>query len=645
MKKHHLWFVGLALTLIGVGPCNIEKVRHRPEHPKWKHSANEVKPVSISSTTNRMDYVGNGAVDTYAYSFRIFDDSHLQVTVRSTDDEETTLVLDTDYTVTGVGSGSGGNVVLVDADQAWLDSDGDLLTDYVLTIRRVVPLTQTTDIRNQGEFFPETHEDAFDMQCMQNQQQQDQLDRSVRLPVTVDPDDVSGELPLPSAGLGLCWNAEEDGLTNCSELGGVGVSPYMETVLDDTSASAARSTLDAARLTSSLTAETSPAIDDYLHMVDTSESSAENKMTFENFFKVINLLTADTDPAVGDTVPTYDISASGPKYALVGALLAKGGGAGRSVNLCIGQGSDSSQVKITSCTGSALSSTNPAYVVLPSSSTVGQLSVFSVTSDVTLDLTGAHTGLDGFGNFTGVLWRIMAVNDTAAIKWMAIRRSGQSTILNTNTSATASNITTQQKGLVNSALNSGTWPMAQVGWLIADFTDASDEWALQNTVGTIGVGTVAPRITSQVVVNTPGAGAAGHGSDATNGDCTRRWTNAKVNTGTAILYADSSTLGGKFTANEAGIYQVSYRDYKSSGSACFGISVNASSGGTAIDSITASGIHSRICTPGSAAGAYATATIALAYGDVVRAQDDSTFDTATALGAEFNIALVRAEGD
>lgn len=152
--------------------------------------------MTIPSTTNRNDYTGNGATDTYAYSFKIFSDTSLLVTQRDTSNEESTLTLGVDYTVTGVGETSGGDVVL---------SAGNLTTNYLLTIRRVRPLTQNSDLRNQGEFFPETYEDALDILTMNDQQQQDEIDRSFILPETVI--GVSTELPVPVAGQLFRWDS------------------------------------------------------------------------------------------------------------------------------------------------------------------------------------------------------------------------------------------------------------------------------------------------------------------------------------------------------------------------------------------------------------------------------------------------------
>jgi hypothetical protein len=168
--------------------------------------------MSLSSLTNKNTYTGNGAVDTYAYSFKIFDDDELIVTVRNTDDEETVLVKTTDYTVTGVAVTAGGDVVLVNAAQAWLDAGGDLLSGYILTIRRKLALTQTTDLRNQGTYYPEDIENQFDKNVMVDQQQQEELDRSVKLPNTVLAADFDVDLPADIVGAaGKCPTTDATG--------------------------------------------------------------------------------------------------------------------------------------------------------------------------------------------------------------------------------------------------------------------------------------------------------------------------------------------------------------------------------------------------------------------------------------------------
>lgn len=179
--------------------------------------------MSLSSSNNRNDYVGNGAASSYDYTYRIISDSDLKVTVRDTDGVESTLTLTTDYTVSGAGDENGGSISLVDSSQTWLTEDGNLKDSYAITIRRKRPLTQTTDIRNQGSFFPETHEDAFDHFVMIDQQQQDDIDRSVKLPETVSDSGFDPSLPsdiADSAGKVLIVNTDGDGfsLSDVSEL-------------------------------------------------------------------------------------------------------------------------------------------------------------------------------------------------------------------------------------------------------------------------------------------------------------------------------------------------------------------------------------------------------------------------------------------
>jgi hypothetical protein len=170
--------------------------------------------MTIASTTNRNNYVGNGSTATYAYNYKITADTDLLVTVRSILGVETTLTRTTHYTVTGVGNVGGGNIVLVNEAFSWIDGSGFLATAVAMSIRRVRPRKQLTDIRNQGSFYPETHEDALDNLCMIDQQQQDEIDRSFKLPETVDPATFDTTMPatLPdNPGSVVIVNATGDG--------------------------------------------------------------------------------------------------------------------------------------------------------------------------------------------------------------------------------------------------------------------------------------------------------------------------------------------------------------------------------------------------------------------------------------------------
>jgi hypothetical protein len=71
-----------------------------------------------------------------------------------------TLTLNSDYTVQGAGNEAGGSVTMA----------APLAVGKTLTITRIVDILQLTDLRNQGKFFAEVHEDAFDKFVMIMQQ-------------------------------------------------------------------------------------------------------------------------------------------------------------------------------------------------------------------------------------------------------------------------------------------------------------------------------------------------------------------------------------------------------------------------------------------------------------------------------------------
>lgn len=273
--------------------------------------------MTVATETNRNDYVGNGAADTYGYTFRVLDDDDLLVQVEDTDGDITTLVKATDYTVTGVGVYAGGNVVLVDNDQAWLDAGGDLLTDYRISIRRRMDLLQPTDLRNRGSFYPETHETLFDRLVMYDQQQQDELDRALKFPQT-DGTGLTVELPAASV-RALKFMAFDASGNVIASSGGISsaipVSAFMETVLDDASGSAVLTTVR-----NNLADETAPAADDELFLRDTS-AGAVDRITLANFFKAVNALTEETDPAVADMISLYDASAAAARRMTPGNFL------------------------------------------------------------------------------------------------------------------------------------------------------------------------------------------------------------------------------------------------------------------------------------------------------------------------------------
>lgn len=129
----------------------------------------------------------------------------------------------------------------------------------------------------------------------------------------------------------------------------------------------------------------------------------------------------------------------------------------------------------------------------------------------------------------------------------------------------------------------------------------------------------------------------GHGSGST---CIRRFTTTLTNTGAAITYADSASLGATFTINQPGYYEVFYIDALSSGLAYHGISVNSAELTTAVVSITAATRFGITSSPAAGTGGAVTRVLKLAAGDVVRPHTAGTQDNTNAALSAFSIRRI-----
>lgn len=133
--------------------------------------------VNVDDTIERNTVAGVGP---YPFSFRIFGETDLAVTACSAASPSvpTLLTYLTHYTVTGANDADGGEVTLTAPVAA-------TYAGYTLDIRSNTPHDQPTNIRNQGRFLPEIHEDALDHLERQMQDAFRQLRACVRYPDNV----------------------------------------------------------------------------------------------------------------------------------------------------------------------------------------------------------------------------------------------------------------------------------------------------------------------------------------------------------------------------------------------------------------------------------------------------------------------------
>ena len=130
--------------------------------------------MTVSSTTSKVSFSGNGSTTAFAVSFYFLANSDLKVTLRKADGTEVVKTLTTDYTVTGAGNTAGGTVTMGTAP-----ASGE-----TLVITRNVSLTQPIDYQPNDLFPANTHEQALDRLTMITQQINETLARAIKVSTT-----------------------------------------------------------------------------------------------------------------------------------------------------------------------------------------------------------------------------------------------------------------------------------------------------------------------------------------------------------------------------------------------------------------------------------------------------------------------------
>ena len=159
--------------------------------------------MTISSTTVRTLYAGDGSTATFSSVFKFWASSDPRVVLVSSSGGETVWTEGTEYSVTG-GGGETGNIV----------ASSSLAPSAVnsLLVKSNVPDTQETDLTVGGAFATQDVEDELDRMVRRVQQQSERINRSLVLAEASTFSDL--EIPTPTADLVLGWNSAGTALTN-----------------------------------------------------------------------------------------------------------------------------------------------------------------------------------------------------------------------------------------------------------------------------------------------------------------------------------------------------------------------------------------------------------------------------------------------
>lgn len=142
-------------------------------------------------------YTSTGLTDTYTYTFEIPTENDIDVYL-----DGTLQTLTTHYTVTGAGSDSGGNVVFVSTPAA----------DVVITFKRSVSETRTSDFQQSGDFKASVINDELDRLTMRDAELSETFDRVPKFSETSTTTNIT--FPEPSANKAVVWNAGGTDLEN-----------------------------------------------------------------------------------------------------------------------------------------------------------------------------------------------------------------------------------------------------------------------------------------------------------------------------------------------------------------------------------------------------------------------------------------------
>jgi len=158
--------------------------------------------MTISTTISKVVLPGTGAQTSFAYPFLIPALGDEQV-IYTDGNGNSTILTESQYTITGIGSSTGGTVT-------YTISGAAIAIGTSLTIARNVPYVQSYSFNNQGYFLPSVIESAFDYVTMALQQ----IENSSVYAFSAPTSDANPPLPLPSASARALKYAAFDGNGN-----------------------------------------------------------------------------------------------------------------------------------------------------------------------------------------------------------------------------------------------------------------------------------------------------------------------------------------------------------------------------------------------------------------------------------------------
>ena len=239
--------------------------------------------ISEKTTSARNDYIGNGVVTNFSFTFDVLNEANsltgknysLKVLL-TTSGTEAEQVEDTDYTVTYDSATRLGSVTFTTVPAK----------SVLITLLSDVSKTQSTDYINIGtdKFPADSHEKTVDKLTLITRELQEVIDRAILLSESSTISGVTLPVSAANANKAIVVNSAGTDLDAQSliDLSLYPVTNFAETLLDDTTSTEARTTLDAEQKINSLVAITSLEDADQFIVTDNSDSDNSKKITRAN---------------------------------------------------------------------------------------------------------------------------------------------------------------------------------------------------------------------------------------------------------------------------------------------------------------------------------------------------------------------------
>ena len=242
--------------------------------------------MTVASTTNpaRNDYTGNGSTTVYNFTFPVLkesnraDNKQYSIKVIITENAIDTIKTETtDYTVTLNEDTRLGTITFGTAPTA----------TQKITFVSDVDVSQATDYNNigTGAFPADSHEKALDKLTILLRQFLEKENRAISLPASSSLSNINIPVSTDNANKALVVNNAGNNIEvkNLADIGTAPVTNFVKTLLDDTTNTEARTTLDAEQKANSLTEKSSVVANDKFIIADSQDNNNSKKVSYNNF--------------------------------------------------------------------------------------------------------------------------------------------------------------------------------------------------------------------------------------------------------------------------------------------------------------------------------------------------------------------------